>query len=94
MNLVHHGQELLPHSRYCMLTVHVGVAEDSHAATAKFFNIIGEQFYAGPKGNYNANLRKPTFVIGKMHSSQPVLATFDNQQDFAAIICDDIIQSD
>jgi hypothetical protein len=77
-----------------MLTGRVGVAENSYAATAKFFNIIGERFYAGSKGNYNANLRKPTFDMGKMQSGQPVLATFDNQQDFAAIICDDIIQSD
>jgi hypothetical protein len=94
LNLLHHGQELLPDSRYCMLTGRVGVTENSDAATAKFFNIIGEQFYAGSKGNYNANLRKPTFDIGKMQSGQSVLATFDNQQDFAAIICDDIIQSD
>jgi uncharacterized protein (TIGR03067 family) len=47
---------------------------------------------AGPKGNYNTNLRKPTFDIGKMQSGQPVLATFDNQQDFAPVICGDIIK--
>src|SRR5260370_24467166 len=56
LNLLRHRQELLPKSRHCLLTGNIDISENSHAATAKFFNIIGERFHAGPQRSDNADL--------------------------------------
>jgi hypothetical protein len=94
LNFGCYRRELLPDAIGCVFAGCVRISENSDPSSVKLLYVFGEEIDAGTERSHYANRRKLLFGVSEMERGQRVLATFDNQQDVAAIIRQNIIKSD